>query len=226
MPSFFVALLFLLSMMVSCESYQCQSPLAPPPLTGQEIVQQLDSLHFFDLTSPAELATTKQAFVQSKEELNYFGGMLRGESLVYTDGHFFALDAEYLFEVGGLIYYLEQVKPSFEKLGLALVYKQEKNVPSSLDWNHTIDLNGTTYTVFEGNFSDKDWVIAYSNFISMLNEQLALQGSAYQFYPIKADNDGAMVLLTPAQFQVVQANYPKDGEHPRSWESWREEHGL
>lgn len=229
MLPFLLLLLLITTLTLNCQPNPTPSPSSTPhsrTLTGQPIIQQLDSLHFFDLTPPEELTATQQAFLESKEELNYFGGKLRGESLDYTDGRFFWIDAEELFEVGGLVEYLEKVQPSFEKLGLQLEYSQEKDAPTALDWHHTIVLNGTTYTAFEGNFSDKDWVIAYTNFIEMLNDQLTLQGNANQFYPIKADNDGLMVLLTPAQFQVVQAHYPRNGEHPKSLEEWKKEYGL
>jgi len=60
----------------------------------------------------------------------------------------------------------------------------------------------------------------------MLNDQLRLQKSNEQFYPISSGNDGRMVLLTPKQFEFVKANYPKDNEHPKEINDWKRNNGF
>jgi hypothetical protein len=195
-------------------------------LTGNQIVAKLDSLDFFNLTAESELELTKNEMVKSKNEMNFFSGTLRGETMEFTDNRFYAVDCEELFEIGGLTEYLNKVRPTFEKLGLNLYYANEKSEQSENYWKHTIELNGKEYIAFDGTFSDNDWGIAYTNFISILNDQLGLQNSKNRFYPIRCGNDGEMVLLTNEQYQVVKENYPNDNEHPKKLSEWKRENGL
>src|SRR5690606_28673717 len=119
----------------------------------------------------------KKELAESKDNLNYFSGAMRGETVDFTDNRFFWIDCEELFEVGGLKIYLEKVKPTFKKLGLEFEYENEKSEQNGDSWNHTIEINGKQYTAFDGEFSEADWEIAYINFIEMLNDQLELQNS-------------------------------------------------
>ena len=71
-----------------------------------------------------------------------------------------------------------------------------------------------------------DWGIAYAKFIEMLNAELESQKSEERFYPISAQNDGRLVLLTKKQFEFVNENYPNDNEHPKTLKNWKTENGI
>ena len=195
-------------------------------LSGKEIVSELDKLEFFNLTDESELETVKQEFAESKDKWNFFSGTMRGETTDYTDNRFFAVDCETLFETDGLTEYLDKVKSSFEKLELKLDYANEKSEQTDNYWKHTIELNGTEYVAFDGQFTDYDWGIAYLNFIKMLNSELKNQNSENRFYPIKCDNDGEMVLLTFKQFDFAKKHFPNDNEHPKKLSEWKNINGL
>lgn len=195
-------------------------------LSGKEAVNTLDSLGFFDLTSKTELATVKKEFAVSKDSLNFFWGTMRGDTTEYTDNRFFAVDCETLFEEGGLTEYLDLVTLSFEKLGLDLVYSDEKSEQVEASWTHTIKLNGVEYIAFKGTFSEYDWGNAYVNFIEMLNDQLKRQENDNRFYPILCQNDGHIVLLTPKQFDFVHKYYPTTSEYPKALQEWKRINGL
>ena len=195
-------------------------------LSGKEIVSELDKLEFFNLTDKSELETVKQEFAESKDKWNFFSGTMRGETTDYTDNRFFTVDCETLFETDGLTDYLDKVKFSFEKLGLKLNYVNEKSEQTENYWKHTIELNGTEYIAFDGQFTEYDWGIAYLNFIKMLNSELENQNSENRFYPIKCDNDGEMVLLTFKQFDFAKKHFPNDKEHPKKLSEWRNINGL
>ncbi|MBO9584256.1 MAG: hypothetical protein J7574_08865 [Flavobacterium sp.] len=188
--------------------------------TGKEIVLQLNALNFFNLTDKKDLKITKDEFEKSYDELNFFEGHMK-EDLSFTDNRFYFIDSEALFEGGGLIQYLETVKVSFDKLNLKLLISDEFNDMTDKYWLHRIKLNGKEYVAFNDNFGNYDWTIAYLNFIEMLNDQLKIQGSTEQFYPINSGNDGKIVLLTKEQFEFVKQNYPNDAEHPREINSWK-----
>jgi hypothetical protein len=195
-------------------------------LSGKEVVTELEKLGYFNLTSETELDTVKTDFEKAYSDLNFFQGPTRGETLNFMDNRYHWVDCEELFEIGGLTEYLAQVKPTFKKLELELDYANEKSKQDQNSWKHTIELNGIEYTVFDGQFSDLDWGIAYVNFIEMLNAELRRQNSDEQFYPINCGNDGMFVLLTPKQLDFVNRNYPIGNEHPTTMSNWKSRNGL
>lgn len=195
-------------------------------LNGKQIVHELEKLNFFNLTDKAELNEEKIELEKAFNELNFFEGKLRGETLNFVDNRFYSIDSEELFEIGGLTNYLKIVKPTFEKLGLKLNYSNEKSSQTKEYWKHTIELNGKEYVAFDNNFGELDWGIAYVKFIEMLNAELEAQKSDERFYPISAQNDGRLVLLTKKQFEFVKENYPYDNEHPKTLEDWKNENGI
>lgn len=191
-------------------------------LTGKEIVLELEKLNFFNLTDKLDLKLTKDDFERSYDELSFFEGFMR-EDLSFTDNRFYFIDSETLFEGGGLTGYLETIKPLFDRLNLKLSFSDENNNQTKEHLIHKIKLNGKEYTAFDSDFSDYDWGIAYLNFIEMLNDQLKLQNSDEQFYPISSGNDGRIVLLTKEQFNFVKLNYPNNNEHPTNIDDWKKE---
>ncbi|MDG1573425.1 hypothetical protein OZ410_13935 [Robiginitalea sp. M366] len=195
-------------------------------LSGKEVVEELERLGYFNLTSESELDTVKADFEIKYTDQNFFQGPMRGETLNFMDYRYYWVDCEELFEVGGLTTYLKQVKPTFEKLGLELAWENEQSEQDERSWKHTIELNGNEYVAFDGPFSDLDWGVAYVNFIDMLNAELRRQHSNEQFYPIDCGNDGRFVLLTPNQYDFIIRNYPIDHEHPTTMSSWRSSNKL
>ena len=195
-------------------------------LSGQEVVQKLEELGYFNLTDSTDLAAVKSEFEKAYTDLYFFQGPTREESMTFKDNRYFWVDCEELFEIGGLTTYLDQVKPSFEKLGLKLEYENEQNQQEQNGWKHTIKLNGQEYSAFDGQFSEQDWGIAYVNFLNMLNAELTKQNSNEQFYPISCGNGGMFVLLTPEQFDFVNKNYPNDQEHPTTMKAFKRKNGI
>ncbi|MDR6764711.1 hypothetical protein J2Y38_004948 [Flavobacterium sp. 2755] len=189
-------------------------------LTGQQIVLELDRLNFFNITNNLDLKQSKTEFEKSYNDLYFFEGLMK-DDLSFTDNRFYFIDSETLFEGGGLIQYLETVKISFNRLGLKLFISDELNVQTEKHWLHKIKLNGKEYIAFDNNFGENDWTIAYLNFIEMLNDQLKLQNSNEQFYPISSGNDGKIVLLTKEQFEFVKMNYPNSNDHPKEIIDWK-----
>ncbi|MBF6640285.1 hypothetical protein IVB69_02205 [Flavobacterium sp. J49] len=203
-----------------------KSQTEKPKLNGKQIVTELEKLNFFNLTAKEDLNESKTEFQKSYDELSFFEGKMRGESLIFTDNRFYFIDCETLFEGEGLTQYLETVKITFEKLNLKLMYSDEISNQAENRWVHKIKLNGKPYVAYEGVFNDNDWGIAFVNFIEMLNDQLKLQKSNERFYPISSGNDGRMVLLTKEQFEFVMANYPNGKDSPKEINAWRKGYGL
>ena len=195
-------------------------------ISGGELISKLEKLNFFNLTDEEDLKSTKLAFKKSYVELNFFEGKMKGETTFFTDNRFHFIDAEELFEIGGLLEYLKQVKTTFDSLNLKLDFKNEKSYQTESYWKHTIELNEVEYIAFEGDFSTKDWDFAYVNFIKMLNSELEKQHSKEKFYPISLGNDGRMALLTRNQFIFVKSIFPNDNEHPKKLNTWIKDNNL
>jgi hypothetical protein len=229
-----IIILLITSLFLSCNSKAQKNNTAKTSesldvkrkLTGKQVVAELEKLNFFNLTEKEDLKDTKTEFEKSYNELNFFEGNMKGESVIFTDNRFYVIDCETLFEGGGLIQYLETVKKSFEKLNLKLEFSDEFNNQTEKHWTHKIKLNGKEYVAFDNNFGETDWGISFVNFIEMLNDQLKLQNSNERFYPISSGNDGRMVLLTKEQFEFIKANYPNDKEHPKEISDWKINYGL
>ena len=198
------------------------SSLAQSASSGKKVIEELEKNGFFKLTNTNDIEASKKELIDSYNNFKFFEGKAT-DNLEFTDNRFYFIDCEALYEVGGLETYLKLVKTSFDKLNLKLEFSNEKMTDAfnGKGWHHSIDINGKTYVAFDGKFSYKDWDIAFINFIQMLNDQLQLQGSDEQFYPISSDNDGRMVLLTPKLYQIVQKYYPQDDEHPMELKTWR-----
>ncbi|MCD0467310.1 hypothetical protein [Flavobacterium sp. ENC] len=189
-------------------------------MTGKQVISNLENLNFFNLTNKSDLKTAKIEFEKSYNELSFFEGVMN-EDLTFTDNRFYFIDSETLFEGGGLIQYLEIIKQLFDKLNLKLVISDEVNIQTEKHWTHKIKLNGKEYSAYDSDFGELDWGIAYINFIEMLNDQLKLQNSDNQFYPISSGNDGRIVLLTKEQFEFVMVNYPSDKNNPKNINDWK-----
>lgn len=195
-------------------------------LTGTKVVAELEKLGYFNLTSESEMDAVKADFKNSYNDLNFFQGPTREESLSFLDNRYHWIDIEELFEIGGLTSYLAQVKPTFEKLGLELEFANEKSEQARNSWKHTIELNGIEYVAFDGQFSDLDWGIAFVNFIEMLNAELRRQNSVEQFFPVNSKNDGMFVLLTPEQLEFILRIYSVENENPTTMGTWKSLNGL
>lgn len=198
-----------------------QKKSKPDIVSVDTVINQLIQADLFIITDLKYLDSAKQGLIDSYVKYDHFAGYNYPDSLRYVDYRFYGVDSEELFEIGGLTKYLDLVKPTFERLELKFDYKNEKSSEKDDYWKHTIEINGKEYVAFEGMMESYDlWDKAYLNFIEMLNDQLRLQASEDQFYPIRSANDGMMVMLTKKQFQIVKKYYPNDNDHPKSIDNW------
>ena len=204
---------------IKSNSPQVSNQNTPPK--GEEFINKLDELGYFKLTDENKIQEVKADLLKTLNKYNFFLTKTENESLIYLDNRFHQVDSEELFEIGGLMIYLELVKPSFIKLGLDFDFKNEKSLDDGKHWEHSIEINGREYLAFDSPFSDSDWEIAYVNFINILNQELAFQGSNEKFYAIRSGNDGSIVMLTYQQFILINASYPSDRDNPMDVNEWK-----
>jgi len=195
-------------------------------VSADTVISQLLKADLFNIIDSLYLDSATQDLIDSYIKYDYFGGYAYPDSLRFVDFRFYNIDSEELFEIGGLTEYLDLVKPTFDKLDLKFNYTNENSVDKENYWKHTIEINGKEYIAFEGGMDSYDlWDKAYLNFIEMLNDQLRLQGSNEQFYPIRSDNDGMIVMLTTKQLEIIKKYYPVDKDHPKTIADWKKSYG-
>lgn len=205
---------------------QNPSQIIKKKLSGVEIINHLEGLGFFSLTDTLDIAEVKEEYIKSFNELKFFGGASKENSLDGKENRFVYIDCEELFEIGGLEIYLKSVKPVFDKLNLNLNFKNEKSEQTENFWKHTIQINNNEHIAYEGDFSGNVWGIAFRNFIEMLNYELRSQNSQEQFYPFGGGNECGMVLLSIHQFDFILKNYPFYEDLPTTLSSWEAKNQL
>lgn len=108
-------------------------------------------------------------------------------------------DGEELYEEGGVVALLNEMKPLFDEIGMSIDYSND----SYLDNQHSISLNGRHYILAEGSLLM--WGETIARFAEMINSELELIDSKERIYLMSNDNE-YMVFLTIEQYQFICAN--------------------
>jgi hypothetical protein len=188
---------------------------------GKIIVDTLESLDYFKYTSPENLDTLKKEIAETYVQYQVLTTVNDEKGPYYPHcNRFYFCDGETLFELGGIENYLNDVKQTFNLMGISLVW-------SEVNFNHdateqTIVVNGKKYFTYKGDPNDpRAWGIATKNFVNILNDQLTIHNSNERVYPILFNNDGRIVFLTEPQYRFIFENFNKR-EKPMDVELWWE----
>jgi hypothetical protein len=193
-------------------------------ITGKTVIEELEVADFFKITDKSRLSEVKNYMISSFEKNQYFGGLTYEDSIIFIDHRFYFIDQEELFEIGGLVKYLNEIKRTFNLLNLKLEISNEDNHEETFSnnfWEHTVELNKKKYTAFKGDMDENSWGIAMLNFAKMINNELSFQKSKEQVYLIYEGNGGMLVFLTPEIFEIVKKYYPDDSNRPMIIEAWK-----
>ena len=98
------------------------APLKVEIPKGREFIKELEKLEYFKLTEPAKISEVKVDLLETLEEHNFFLTKTEDESLIYLDNRFYSIDSEELFEIGGLLEYLELFKRIKRKTCVRIKY--------------------------------------------------------------------------------------------------------
>jgi len=195
-----------------------------PALTGQMVVETLETLDYFKYTDPAQLELLKKDIVEGYDQHKTLSTInsLKSPFESYCRRLYFC-DGEILFERGGIVEYLTDVRLTFQKLGIPLVWSEEY---IRRDWKvHTIVVNGKKYIAFKGDpDAASTWARATRNFVALLNDQLLLNRSDERVYPILAGHAGRIVFLTRPQYDFIYRHFDKK-ERPKELSLWWKQNG-
>ena len=188
-------------------------------ITGQSFVDTLTELGYFKYTDIQNLDTLK------KEIASVFDQHKVLTTVSYQKPPFqsfcrrlYSCDGETLFELGGFEDYLKDIKPTFDKLNIPLVWKDDHFNGDATE--HSIVINDKKYFPFKGDPNDlQAWGIATKNFVEIINDQLTIHNSDERIYPILFNNDGHIIFLTEKQYHFV-SQYLDKTERPMEINLW------
>ena len=195
------------------------SEKAVSTITGQMVVDTLNVLGYFKYTDAQNIDTLKKeiAIIYNKYKVL--------TTVSYTMPPFepfcrrlYTCDGETLFELGGIIDYLKDIKPTFDKLNIPLQWNDDLYSEDATE--HSIIINNKKYFAFKGNPNDpRAWGIATKNFVEIINDQLHMHHSDESVYPILFNNDGRIIFLTRPQYDFIFAYFDKK-ESPMEINLW------
>lgn len=196
------------------------------------IISNLEALGYFKYTNKSNLDKVKQEIKAAFKSSNVLSTFFDDTTHMPLDYRLYFCDGEDLFEIGGIVDYLNIAKHAFDQRGLSLDWENEISEEKDLHWNHRITVNGKEYIAFEGNMrSGVAWGVAQMNFYKLLNDQLETQGSLERVYPISGGEEGQFTFLTEEQYAFISKNL-FNGKEFRVWEKiyplnqWIEANGL
>jgi hypothetical protein len=193
-----------------------------PALTGQMVVDTLESLDYFKFTEPGQLDLLKKEIRETYDQHKALATInsLKPPLEPWCRRLYFC-DGEILFELGGLVEYLTDVTSTFEKLGIPLAWSDEYFSRDARE--HTIVVNGKKYIAFKGDPRHSSaWSRATKLFVELLNDQLLLHHSDERVYPILGGNEGRIVFLTQPQYDFIYRHFDKR-ERPKLLSLWWKE---
>jgi hypothetical protein len=190
-------------------------------ITGQMVVDSLETLGYFKFTDSVNLTALKKDISETYDQYKILT-TINAEKPPHDPycRRFYFCDHETLFEAGGVVEYLKEVKPTFDQLRIPLKWSNDYFSDDATE--HTIVVNGKKYIAFKGNPHDGQvWAWAARNFVEMLNDQLQLHGSGERVYLIMGGNDGRIVFLTKKQYDFINRHFDQK-EAPKEVTLWWE----
>jgi hypothetical protein len=181
-------------------------------MNGKDFVARLTELGYFSYTDAAELDETKEIMEANFDEDGIF--MSGFSSIASMDKRFYDCgDCEELFEEGGVVELLAEMKPLFDQVGLTAAYTDDTHTETE----HFLTFNGKKYNLAEGNMLM--WGETFVKYADMINAELAIINKEERIYLITYDENNYMVFLTPAQHQFVVKQVLSD-DAPKTSEEW------
>lgn len=175
-------------------------------MNGNDFVLELENAGYFKYTNPEYIEPFKNRIKNDYEKYKHLNPAVEINDDFVDDGRMYLVDGEDLFEEDGFVYYINVLKPTFDKIGLVLNVSDE-------NWNdecseHTITINETEYKAYTENHDIPylgQWDGATLFFMQIINEELKKIGSEERLYAMDfGGNEGRIFILTPELFQIIE----------------------
>lgn len=188
-------------------------------ITGQAVTDTLEHLGYFRYADSSNLDTVKREIIEAFDMDKVLSSVdLPDRPYTPLCFRLYGCDGEDLFEYGGIVSKLQDIKPTFDKLKIPLQWKDDWYSDDGKE--HTITINDKRYFAFKGDPNDmRVWGWATKFFIEMINDQLTIHNSEERLYPIMAGNEGRIVFLTKPQYDFIRKHFDNK-EGPLEVEEW------
>ena len=182
-------------------------------MTAAEFIAKLDELGYFEYTEESKLSLVKESMTKHFTNEDFMTAFSRNPPYQSVDLRIYSCgDGEELFEEGGAISLIKEMRPLLDKIGVQINYSNDNYIGNQ----HTIVINGRTYVLAKG--SPLLWGETIVKFAEMINAELELLKSKERIYLMTNENV-YMVFLTLEQYQTVSANFSYD-KRPLTVNEW------
>ncbi len=186
-------------------------------------VDELERLDYFKYTDENLIDSLKQHFLELAQDGTDFYTEYDEETGLSWDYREYLCDGETLYESGGFDSMLFDLKPAFEKMGLKMnSMKCQEIYGINGEISYSIVINDKKYIIFD-KFTGLGWGEAPVKLVEILNDQLQIQNKSERAYLISGANDGRMIFLTEAQFDLIDKTFSNDQWKPLPIDRWCKE---
>ena len=191
---------------------------------AEKFVKQLEELGYFKYADKADVDSLKANFINDFDPQAELTSIWDDKTHLPKDFRYYFCDGENIYEQGGIIELLKDLKPVFDKMKFKCETSNHfEEWDDKNKWlNHKITINGTEYVIFK-NFKAHGWGEAPFRIAQILNGELKKQNLDEQIYLVNGGNDGRLALLTSEQYKLISAIYKDRKWKPLEIDEWAKE---
>jgi len=190
-------------------------------VSATQFVTKIEELGYYKYTDKKNIDSLKNELIKNYDPTNELVSIWDDQTGVPLDYRYYWCDGETVFELGGFTELLEQVKPTFNKIGLTInITDHIEEWDDKNKWlNHRITINGTKYVIFK-NFKNYGWGESVMRFAQIINQEAEKQGINERVYLASGANDGRLIFLTKALYDYIYKVYTNKHWKPLEVTEW------
>lgn|SRR5690554_312803 len=188
---------------------------------AEKFVTKLDELGYFKYADNSDLDSLKTTFIKEFDPTAELTSIWDDNTHLPKDYRYYFCDGEEVYEQGGIIGLLNDLKPVFNKMNFKCeITNHFEEWDEKNKWlNHKITINGTEYIIFK-NFKDYGWGEAPFRIAQILNRELTKQNIDEQIYLVNGGNDGRLAVLSKEQYELIYKTYKDNNWKPLEIHKW------
>lgn len=196
-------------------------------VSAQEFVTKLEQLGYYKYADKKNIDNLKTDLIENYDPTNELVSIWNDDTGVPLDYRYYWCDGETVYEQGGFTEMLEQVKPTFDKIGLTIkVTEHFEEWDDKNKWlNHRITINRTEYMIFK-NFKETGWGEAVMRFSKIINTEAEKQSIDERIFLASGGNDGRLIFLTDELYRYIYSIYNNKEWKPLEVSEWMKEMGV
>lgn len=189
-------------------------------VSADSFVNKLTDLGYFKYADLSDIDSLKKNLKDNFDTDYELVSIWDDKSGLPKDYRYYFCDGETLFELGGFDFYLNEFRPTYDKIGLKMeVSKCHETGDSNNGLDYSISINGKDYIIFE-KFKGVGWGEAAVRLAEILNDQLQIQNKDERVYLVNGGNDGRIIFLTKKQFDFIDKVYKNNNWKPLTIDRW------